>query len=186
LAIDGWSSVTNRPLFNAMLVSLATEQFLGAVDTTGYPRTAEYQASIMEKYIEEVGPQNIVQICTDNASSMKVAADIITDKYLHIYFQGCAVHAMNLLLEDWGKATWMKEVVKKSRTIIKFIKRRHMPLAVFRKHEEKLNLVMSRKTRFGSNFLMVTGYCKLEPFWNRASGIHSGRGTCPNSEIAVR
>jgi hypothetical protein len=62
---------------------------------------------------------------------------------------------MNLLLEDWGKATWMKEVVKKLRTIIKFIKRRHMPLAVFRKHKEKLSLLMSRKTRFGSNFLMV-------------------------------
>jgi hypothetical protein len=138
-----------------MLVFPATRQFLGAVDTTGYPKTAEYQASIMEKYIEEVGPQNVVQICTDNASSMKAAADIITDKYPHIYFQGCVVHAMNLLLEDWGKATWMKEVVKKSRTIIKFIKRRYMPLAVFRKHEEKLSLVISKKTRFGSNFLMV-------------------------------
>jgi hypothetical protein len=138
-----------------MLVSPIIEQFLEAVNTTGYPKTAEYQASIMEKYIEEVGPQNVVQICIDNASSMKVAADIITDKYPYIYFQGCAVHAMNLLLEDWGKATWMKEVVKKSRTIIKFIKRRHMPLAVFHKHEEMLSLLMSGKTRFGSNFLMV-------------------------------
>ena len=86
---------------------------------------------------------------------MKAATDIITDKYPYIYFQGCVVHAMNLLLEDWGKVTWMKEVVKKSRTIIKFIKRRHMPLAVFHKHEEKLSLVLSRKTRFVSNFLMV-------------------------------
>jgi hypothetical protein len=71
LAIDGWSSDTNHPLFNAMLVSLAMEQFLGAVDTTGYPKTAEYQASITEKYIEEVSPRNVVQICTDNASSMR-------------------------------------------------------------------------------------------------------------------
>jgi hypothetical protein len=30
-----------------------------------------------------------------------------------------------------------------------------MPLAVFRKHEEKLSLLMSGKTRFGSNFIMV-------------------------------
>ena len=131
MAVDGWSSVTNRPLFNAMLGSLTTEQFLGAVDTTGYPKTAVYQASIMEKYIEKVGPQNIVQICTNNTSSMKVATDIITNKYPHIYFQGCVFHAMNLLLEDWTKAMWMKEVVKKSRTIIKFIKRRHMLLAIF-------------------------------------------------------
>jgi hypothetical protein len=42
LAVDGWSSVTNRPLFNAMLVSSGIKQFLGAVDTTGNPKTAEY------------------------------------------------------------------------------------------------------------------------------------------------
>jgi hypothetical protein len=86
LVVDGWSSVSNHPLFNAMLVSLATEQFLEAMDTTGYPKIVEYQAFIMEKYIEEVVPQNVVYICTDNASSMKVVADIITDKYPHIYF----------------------------------------------------------------------------------------------------
>jgi hypothetical protein len=86
LAIDRWSSATNCSPFNAMLVSPATEQFLGAVDTTRYPKTVEYQASIMEKYIKEFNPQNIVYICTDNASSMKATADIITDKYPHIYF----------------------------------------------------------------------------------------------------
>jgi hypothetical protein len=41
---------------------------------------------------------------------------------------------------------WMKEVVKKSRTIVKFIKRRHMPLTVFCKHKEKLSLLLSGKT----------------------------------------
>ena len=97
----------------------------------------------------------MVQICTENASSIKAATDIITDRYLHIYFQGYAVQAMNVLLEDWGKATWMKEVEKKLRKIIKFIKRWYMLLVVFYKHEEKLSLVMSGKTRFGSNFLMV-------------------------------
>ena len=35
LSIDGWSSVTNRPLINAMLISSAGEQFLGSVDTSG-------------------------------------------------------------------------------------------------------------------------------------------------------
>ena len=50
MVVDEWSSVINCPFFNTMLVSPATEQFLEAVDTTGYPKTAEYQASIMEKY----------------------------------------------------------------------------------------------------------------------------------------
>jgi hypothetical protein len=60
LVVNGWSSITNCPFFNAMLVSPAIEQFLGVVDTNGYPKTAEYQASIIEKYIEEVGPQYVV------------------------------------------------------------------------------------------------------------------------------
>jgi hypothetical protein len=103
VAVDRWGSMTNRPFFNAMLVSSAVEQFLGSIDTTGYLKTTQYQASFMEKYIEEVGPHNVVQICTNNASSMKAATDIITNKYLHIYFQGCTMHTMNLLLEDWGE-----------------------------------------------------------------------------------
>lgn len=155
LAFDGWSSCTNQPLFNAMIVSPAGEHFLGSVDTSGHKKTAEYQASIIEKYIEEIGPKNVVQIATDNASVMKAAADIITAKYGHIYFQGCAVHAMNLLLGDLAKARWIIDVLKKAKTIVKFIKKRHMPLAVFQKHEKKFSLVMSGKTRFGSNFLMV-------------------------------
>ena len=93
---------------------------------------------------------------------MKAAADIIIDKYPYIYFQGCIVHVMNLLLEDWRKATWMKEMVKKLRTVIEFIKRQHMPLATSHKHEEKLSLLMSRETIFGLNFLMVDQFCKLE------------------------
>jgi hypothetical protein len=123
--------VTNRPLFNAMLVSLATKQFLESVDTMGYQKIVRYQASITKKYIEEVGLHNVVQICIDNASSMKVAANIITNKYPHIYFERYAVHVMNLLLEDWRKTTWMKEVVKKLKTIMKFIKRQYKPLIVF-------------------------------------------------------
>ena len=155
LTFDGWSSCTNQPLFNAMIVSPVGEHFLGSVDTSGHTKTAAYQASIIEKFIEDVGSQNVVQIATDNASVMKAAAEIITNKYDHIYFQGCAVHAMNLLLGDIAKAKWITEVLKKARTIVTFIKKRHMPLAVFRKHEKKYSLVLAGKTRFGSNFMMV-------------------------------
>ena len=155
LTFDGWSSCTNQPLFNCMIVSAVGEHFLGSVDTSGHSKTATYQATIIEKFIEGVGSQNVVQIATDNASVMKAAADLVTNKYDHIYFQGCAVHAMNLLLGDIAKANWIAHVLKKARTIVTFIKKRHMPLAVFRKHEKKFSLVLAGKTRFGSNFMMV-------------------------------
>lgn len=60
LAMDGWSSVTSRPLCNAMLVSLAGELFYKAVDTTDKEKTAMYMSSITVKFIEQVGKEHIV------------------------------------------------------------------------------------------------------------------------------
>ena len=131
------------------------ELFLGSVDTTGNEKTATYMASLMERFIEQVGPHNIVQVCTDNDRSMLNASKIITEKYPHIYMQGCAAHAMDLLLEDWGKATWIKETVEKAKLLVKFVKKRHMPLAVFCKHEAKFSLLMPGQTRFASHFIMI-------------------------------
>jgi len=44
LSIDGWSSITNRPLINAMLISSTGEQFLGLVDTHGQKKVQFVEA----------------------------------------------------------------------------------------------------------------------------------------------
>ena len=62
---------------------------------------------------------------------------------------------MDLLLEDWGKASWIKEILGKTKTLVKFIKNRQMPLAVFRKHEARFSLLLPGKTRFACNFIMI-------------------------------
>ena len=72
-----------------------------------------------------------------------------------LHKQGCAAHAMDLLLEDWGKATWIKETVEKAKLLVKFVKKRHMPLTVFRKYEAKFSLLMPEVTRFASHFIMI-------------------------------
>lgn len=41
--------------------------FLGSVDTTGRKKDMDYTANEMAKCIQAVGPQNFVQVCTDNA-----------------------------------------------------------------------------------------------------------------------
>ena len=155
LSIDGWSSVTNRPLINGMLVSSAGEQFIGSVDATGVEKDAVYLASVLEKFIETVGPNNVVQVTTDNTAVNPAAWKLISSKYPHIFFQGCMVHALNLMLKDFVKQKWIKNQVEIAQKIVKFIKRRHMPLAVFRKHAKKYNLLMPGKTRFASQFIMI-------------------------------
>ena len=111
LSIDGWSSVSNRPLINGMLISAAGEEFLGSVDTSGATKDALYLACILEKFIEQIGPENVMQVMTDNVAVNIRAWELVSRKYPHIFFQGCAVHALNLLLKDWGKEAWIKAQV---------------------------------------------------------------------------
>jgi hypothetical protein len=74
---DGWSSVNNHPLLNMMCVSPAGKDFLGAIDTSGHMKDAVYIADVIKRYLIEVGPENVVQVCTDNASMMHKAVSIV-------------------------------------------------------------------------------------------------------------
>jgi hypothetical protein len=53
---------------NVMLVCPAGDVFIGSVDTTGHKRTKEYIAGELRTYIEAIGPSNVTQTCSDNAS----------------------------------------------------------------------------------------------------------------------
>jgi hypothetical protein len=159
LAGDGWSLVNNHPFFNAMYVSPAGEEFLGAIDTSGHTKDAVYIVDVMKRYLIEVGPENVVQICTDNASVMRKAVRIVQEDWPHLYVQGYIAQALNLQLQDWGSPLWASSVVEDAQKIVKFIRLRHVPLALFRKHAaihaQGLSLLSPGAMRFATNFLMV-------------------------------
>jgi hypothetical protein len=69
------------------------------------------------------------------------------------------VHALNLLLQDWGLSQWASSVVEDVHKIAKFIRARHVLLALFCKHAaihaQGLSLLSPGATWFATNFLMV-------------------------------
>jgi len=158
---DGWDNVVNRPLMNVMLVCPVGDIFLGSIDTTGNKKDKGYIAEKMKENIEAVGPHNVVQICSDNASAMLGAMDEVVRDYPHIYKQGCAAHIMDLLLEDWGKEATFKELIILAKRIPVFIRRRHVTMALFRQFSPKLSLLIPAETRFGCQYLMIVRLLKV-------------------------
>ena len=146
---DGWDNVAHRPLMNVMLVYPIGNIFLGSIDTTGEKKNQEYIAGKLKEYIDEVGPHNVVQICTDNASAMLGAMDKVVEHYPHIYKQGCAAHIIDLMLEDWGKEPTFKELILMAKRVCTFIRRRHVTMALFHQFSPKLSLILPAETRFG-------------------------------------
>ncbi len=75
-----------------MLVSSTGEKFLGSVDTSGFEKNEEYLATILDEFIQKVGPENVVQITTDNAPVNHAACRIITEKYLPRVRNSCIIY----------------------------------------------------------------------------------------------
>ena len=69
---------------NVMLSCLTGDIFFGSIDTTRNKKTKAYIAIELKKFIEDIGPRFVNQICTDNATNMLGAMDDIVTTYPHI------------------------------------------------------------------------------------------------------
>jgi hypothetical protein len=152
---DGWTNVRNQHLINILSVSSTGEVFLGAHDSSSVMASSQNIADILLKTIDEVGPTNVIQVITDNAANCKGAGKIIERKYTHIFWSGCLVHTLNLLMHDIIKhkeCTWINDFYKRGKKLIKFITG-HSRVNAFYGTYSKLQLLKLAKTRFGSYFL---------------------------------
>ena len=82
LCSDGWSDKQKRPLINVMAASRGNSMFVKSFDTSGNIKDVEYVASLVLDVIEQEGPDNVVQIITDNASNFKAEGLSIEAKYI--------------------------------------------------------------------------------------------------------
>jgi hypothetical protein len=53
----------------------------------------------IKKVVADVGENNVVQVITDNSSNYKKAYRYLTNEYLHITWQPCLAHTINLILK---------------------------------------------------------------------------------------
>jgi hypothetical protein len=75
--------------------------FLSVIDTIGEQKDAQVlHINALVGYIETIGVDNIIQICTNNISNMQNVINLLICQFSNLYFQGCATHCLDLLLED--------------------------------------------------------------------------------------
>ena len=165
---------------NIMLSCPTGDIFLGSVDTSGNKKTKEYIARELKKFIKQIGPMKVSQICTDNAANMLEAVDKVIETYPHIYKQGCAAHALDLLLEDWAKIPQFKDLIAKAKQVCLFVRNHHVTLALFREFSQKKMLLMPANTRFACNFIMIMRMVEVREalenvatLFNRQNGVQA-------------
>ena len=61
---DGWDDRARRSLLNVLTVTPMGAMFVKAVNTTGRMKTGQYIHDVLAEAIQELGPENVVQVVT--------------------------------------------------------------------------------------------------------------------------
>ncbi|KAL6521387.1 hypothetical protein OROGR_017956 [Orobanche gracilis] len=171
---DGWSDSQRRPLINFMAVTELGPMFLKVVNCEGEYKDRNHIAGLIREVIMEVGPQNVVQVVTDNAPVCKAAGMLIEASFPHIFWTPCVVHTLNLALKNicdaknndanrdtYFECHWITEVANTAMMIKNFILNHNMVNTMFNSFAP-LKLLSVAETRFASVIIMLRRFKLLK------------------------
>ncbi|KAH0749021.1 hypothetical protein KY290_028253 [Solanum tuberosum] len=155
IMMDKWTARNGKMIINILVNSPIGSVFLGSVDASNESTDSTKMYKLFESTIERIGPENVVQIVTDNASENVKAGSMMMGAYPHIYWTPCAAHCINLIFGDIFKVKSYASVFKKAIRIHSYISQRPLLLNLMRKFTKEKNLVKPAKTRFATAFLTL-------------------------------
>ena len=97
---DGWTNVKGKPLINILGVSVSGAIFLSNHDYSDCYKPIINIAQPLLETIQTIGPYNVILVITNIVANCKATRAIIEDKYPNIFWSGCLVHTLNLLMHD--------------------------------------------------------------------------------------
>ena len=152
---DGWTDMKGRTLLNFLVHCPRGTMFLKSVDASAHVKDAGLLCRLLDDFIQEVGPQHVVQVITDNAANYVSAGRMLMDMYPSLFWTPCAAHCLDLMLEDLAKIDWIKDTIDSARGITKFIYNHAAVLSLMRTFTGDRELVRPAITRFATSFISL-------------------------------
>lgn len=139
LEFDFWSDKKRRSIW-ACVVNIGYPNkytFVHSVsDKTDYVHEARMIKCLIADAINDIGPEHVVAIVSDQASNMKAAREMAVAEFPGLIQSRCLAHYANLLLQDNFDIPCIKETFAKAKDVVSYI-RGHSAL---RNHASMRNL----------------------------------------------
>ncbi|XP_020265549.1 uncharacterized protein LOC109841094 [Asparagus officinalis] len=187
---DGWTDRKEMTLINFLVNSPHGTVFLSSIDASDEIKTGARMFEILNEEIKKIGPENVVQIVTDNHASLKLAGKYLMDEYPHMYWTPCAAHCLNLILKDIGKLPFMKMTLSRAMELTGFIYSHGWVLRLMREQINARELLRPATTRFASSFLTLSSIHKqknnLRKMFCSEKWVENKRARDPKGKAAER
>ncbi|KAF7113036.1 hypothetical protein RHSIM_RhsimUnG0167600 [Rhododendron simsii] len=152
---DAWTDRKRRSIMNLCINCKQGTCFLASKEDSEASHAGVYSFEHVDKFIEDIGAQNIVQVVMDNASNNIAAVDLLKIKRPNIFWTSCGTHTKYLMLEGIGKQSKFKGIIDKAKAFTIFVYARHNTLAMMRKYTKRRDIVRPGVTRFATAFLTL-------------------------------
>ncbi|KAG2610750.1 uncharacterized protein LOC120701894 [Panicum virgatum] len=152
---DVWSDRKRRSIMNLCTNCAEGTEFISSKEMSDVSHTSEVIFELVDKAIEDLGLENVVQVVTDNASNNMVAKKLLLEKRPQIFWTSCAAHTINLMLQGIGNLPRFKKVIDQAKAFTIFVYGHTRTLDCLRYFMEGKEVVRAGVTRFASNFLTL-------------------------------
>ena len=154
LMSNGWIDMRQCHIINFLANSLVGTFFLESVDASSEVANAQMLADLLEKQINRIGKEYVMQIVIDNGANFKAAGRILVERMPQLFWTPCAAHRLDLMLEDIGKIKDFSSCINMAKKVSRFIYKHGRLLDQMR---EKIggDLVRPAVARFATSFLTL-------------------------------
>ncbi|XP_058742252.1 uncharacterized protein LOC131614710 [Vicia villosa] len=118
-------------------------------------RNTDYYFQFLDKVVEEVGEEYVVQVVTDNEAALKATGQKLIEKRPHLYWSSCAAHCLDPCLEDIGKNKSIQNLLSESKMVTTFIYNHTYNVSLMKKYTGGRDIVCLGVTRFATQFLIL-------------------------------
>ncbi|CAN4123247.1 unnamed protein product [Withania somnifera] len=153
---DSWLDTHGRTLINVLVSCPRGMYFVCSVDATNVVEDAKCIFNLLDKVIEEMGAENVVQVITQNTPNYQAAGKMLEEKRRNLFWTPCAAYCIDRILEDFVKIKWVRECMEKGQKITKFIYNRFWLLSLMKKEfTAGQELLKPSLTLYSSTFATV-------------------------------
>jgi len=181
---DAWSDRKRRSIMNLCTNCAEGTEFISSKEMSDVSHTSEVIFELVDKAIDDLGPENVVQVVTDNASNNMGAKKLLLVKRPQIFWTSCAAHTINLMLQGIGNMPRFKKVIDQAKAFTIFVYGHTRTLDCLRYFTEGKEVVRAGVTRFASNFLTLNSMLEKDQLrkmvvhtrWDSLKDVKSKKG----------
>ncbi|XP_048225512.1 uncharacterized protein LOC8264909 [Ricinus communis] len=153
--VEEWNSESGITLLNFLVNCSQGTVFLKSVEASHIIYSPDGLYVLLKQVVEEVGASNVLQVITNGNEHYTVAGKRLMEAFPSLFWAPCAVHCLDLILEDFAKLEWIDAVIEQAKSVTRFVYNHSAVLNLMRKFTYGKDIVQQGLTLSATNFTML-------------------------------